>query len=60
MTSRNGSNDLGLARYLFAENDIDFDVLPHLTDDELKELGAAILLTTLSINSSWRWQSVCL
>ncbi|HLJ63103.1 MAG TPA: hypothetical protein VKT70_03285, partial [Stellaceae bacterium] len=32
---------LGLARYaqLFAENDIDFSVLPHLTDDNLKELG---------------------
>ena len=38
---------LGLARYtrLFAENDVDLDVLPHLTDDELKELGTAILLS---------------
>ena len=35
---------LGLARYarLFAENDIDLDVLPHLTDDELKELGITL------------------
>jgi len=35
---------LGLARYarLFAENDIDLDVLPHLTDDELKELGVTL------------------
>ena len=35
---------LGLARYarLFAENDIDLDVLPHLTDDELRELGVTL------------------
>jgi class 3 adenylate cyclase len=35
---------LGLARYarLFAENDIDLDALPHLTDDELKELGVTL------------------
>jgi len=32
---------LGLAQYaeLFAANEIDGDVLPDLTDDELKELG---------------------
>ena len=35
---------LGLARYaqLFAENDIDFNALPHLTDEELKELGLSL------------------
>ena len=35
---------VGLARYarLFAENDIDLDGLPHLTDDELKELGVTL------------------
>ena len=35
---------LGLARYarLFTENDIDLDVLPHLADDELKELGVTL------------------
>ena len=35
---------LGLARYaqLFAENDIDLDTLPHLTDEELKELGLSL------------------
>ena len=35
---------LGLAQYtrLFAENDIDLDVLPHLTDDELRELGVTL------------------
>jgi class 3 adenylate cyclase/predicted ATPase len=35
---------LGLDRYakLFAENDIDLDVLRHLTDDELKELGVTL------------------
>src|SRR5215813_7186770 len=36
--------ELGLARYtrLFVENDIDLDVLPHLTDDELKQLGVTL------------------
>ena len=35
---------LGLGQYtnLFAENDIDFEVLPHLTDDNLKELGLTL------------------
>jgi class 3 adenylate cyclase/tetratricopeptide (TPR) repeat protein len=34
----------GLARYaqLFAENDIDLEVLPHLSDDDLKELGLTL------------------
>ena len=37
-------DELGLARYarLFAENDIDLDGLPHVTDDELKELGVTL------------------
>src|SRR5215813_3504883 len=36
--------ELGLARYTrrFVENDIDLDVLPHLTDDELKQLGVTL------------------
>jgi class 3 adenylate cyclase/predicted ATPase len=35
---------IGLERYarLFADNDIDLDALPHLTDDELKELGVTL------------------
>jgi predicted ATPase/class 3 adenylate cyclase len=35
---------LGLARHvdLFAENDIDFDVLPLLSDDHLKEIGISL------------------
>ena len=35
---------LGLGKHadLFAENDLDFDVLPDLTDDELKELGLSL------------------
>jgi class 3 adenylate cyclase/predicted ATPase/predicted transcriptional regulator len=35
---------LGLQRYarLFAENDIDLDALPHLSDNELKELGVTL------------------
>lgn len=35
---------LGLGRYarVFSENDVDLDVLPHLTDDELKELGLSL------------------
>ena len=36
---------LGLGQYAqrFAENDITFAVLPHLTDQDLKELGVASL-----------------
>ena len=36
---------LGLGQYAqrFAENDINFPVLPHLTDQDLKELGVASL-----------------
>ena len=32
---------LGLGQYaqVFAENDVDFEVLPNLSDDNLKELG---------------------
>lgn len=35
---------LGLGKYAnaFAENEIDFDVLPHLTDEDLKEIGIAL------------------
>lgn len=35
---------LGLQRYarLFAENDVDLDALPHLSDDELRELGVTL------------------
>ncbi len=35
---------LGLGQYaaLFAENDVDLEVLPHLTDQELKELGVSL------------------
>jgi SAM domain (Sterile alpha motif) len=34
---------LGMSEYAqrFAENDVDISVLPHLTDHDLKELGAA-------------------
>ena len=36
---------LGLGQYAqrFAENDISFGILPHLTDQDLKELGVASL-----------------
>jgi hypothetical protein len=36
---------LGLGQYAqrFAENDINFGILPHLTDQDLKELGVASL-----------------
>ena len=35
---------LGLGRYaeVFAENDIGPDVLPHLTEEHLKELGVSL------------------
>jgi hypothetical protein len=35
---------LGLGKYinLFAENEITFDALPHLTEDDLKELGLSV------------------
>ena len=35
---------LGLGQYVqhFAENDIDASVLPHLTDENLKELGVSL------------------
>ena len=35
---------LGLDQYaeLFAQNDIDADVLPHLTEQDLKDLGLSI------------------
>ena len=35
---------LGLSEYAqrFAENDIDVTVLPHLTDQDLKELGVSL------------------
>ena len=34
----------GLGRYVdaFAENEIDLDALPHLTEDDLKEMGIAL------------------
>jgi hypothetical protein len=35
--------ELGQYRRTFAENDIDFAVLPHLTDTDLKELGLGSL-----------------
>jgi hypothetical protein len=36
---------LGLSQYAqrFAENDINFAILPHLTDQDLKELGVISL-----------------
>ena len=36
---------LGLGQYAqrFAENDINFAILPHLTDQDLKEIGVASL-----------------
>jgi hypothetical protein len=36
---------LGLSQYAqrFAENDINFAILPHLTDQDLKELGVTSL-----------------
>ena len=35
---------LGMSEYAqrFAENDIDVSVLPHLTDQDLKDLGVAL------------------
>jgi class 3 adenylate cyclase len=35
---------LGLGQYaaVFAENDVDLDVLPHLTDQELRDLGVSL------------------
>ena len=35
---------LGMSEYAqrFAENDIDVTVLPHLTDQDLKELGVSL------------------
>lgn len=35
---------LGLGQYgsAFAENDIDFFVLPHLSDDDLRQLGLSL------------------
>ncbi len=35
---------LGLGQYAeaFAENDIDFDILPRLTEDELSKLGLSL------------------
>jgi hypothetical protein len=40
-----GLQKLGLGQYAqrFAENDISFGILPHLTDQDLKELGVASL-----------------
>jgi len=37
-------NDLGLGKYaeLFAENDIDLSVLPHISEDDLKDLGLTL------------------
>src|SRR5215470_13512363 len=37
-------NKLGMSEYaqLFAQNDIDISVLPHLTDQDLKELGLSL------------------
>ena len=37
--------NLGLSQYTqrFAENDISFAILPHLTDQDLKELGVTSL-----------------
>ncbi len=36
--------DLGLGRYAdtFAENEIDFEALPHVTEEDLKEIGIAL------------------
>jgi class 3 adenylate cyclase/tetratricopeptide (TPR) repeat protein len=36
--------DLGLGKYAdaFAENEIDFDALPHVTEEDLKEIGIAL------------------
>jgi class 3 adenylate cyclase/predicted ATPase len=36
--------DLGLGKYAdtFAENEIDFDTLPHISDEDLKEIGIAL------------------
>ncbi len=36
--------DLGLGRYadVFAENEIDFDALPYVTEEDLKEIGIAL------------------
>jgi class 3 adenylate cyclase/tetratricopeptide (TPR) repeat protein len=37
-------NDLGLGKYVdvFAENEIDFDALRHLTEEDLREIGIAL------------------
>lgn len=37
-------NDLGLSKYaeLFTENDIDLSVLPHISEDDLKDLGLTL------------------
>ena len=44
---------LGLGQYaaVFAENDVDLDVLPYLTDQELKDLGGLVRVCK-SINES--------
>ena len=36
--------DLGLGKYAdaFAENEIDLDALPHVTEDDLREIGIAL------------------
>ncbi len=36
--------DLGLGKYadVFAENEIDFNALPHVTEEDLKEIGIAL------------------
>jgi SAM (Sterile alpha motif) domain-containing protein len=41
---------LGMSEYAqrFAENDIDASVLPHLTDQSLKELGVSLKYSRLS------------
>ena len=41
---------LGLRQYAqrFAENDISFGILPHLTDQDLKELGVAFAWSSAS------------
>ena len=44
---------LGLGQYAqrFAENDINFGILPHLTDQDLKELGSPRLVIGVSYYS---------
>ena len=34
--------DLGKYAEIFAENDIDFDVVPELTDEDLEQLGLSL------------------